>query len=156
MEKKHFRHWEHFEVFYLHLGNAMNQIYHLWDILFKLKGIKGKARSNLENLLIKRKKKYLCRKIAKIDKEIIVLRNNITHYARGIHYPLPDGRYTVPLVTKSKHSWEMQSRCKMFRETSAKCTDDLENFEKTINNLHKALIEELDVFIDYSAIKVKY
>ncbi len=47
--EKHFRHWEHFEVFYIHLGNAMYQVYHLWKLLFLFKNIAGKVRILLKN-----------------------------------------------------------------------------------------------------------
>ena len=34
-----FKHWEAFETGYIHLGSAFYQMYHLWGLIFLLKGI---------------------------------------------------------------------------------------------------------------------
>lgn len=161
--KRHFKHWEHFEVFYLHLGITMNQIYHLWGLVFLLKGrltrniegeIKG-AKRVLEELLVNRRKKYLWGRIDKIYKEIIILRNSITHFARVPSTSLPDGSYTIPRrVVKDIISWD--KRVKSGIKTTSKARKDLNNIEQLFNELHRVMLGELDNCLARKRIKINY
>lgn len=154
--KKHFRHWEHFEVFYMHLGSAMYQVYHLWKLLFLLKRNNGGPKKLLEDFLISKREKHLFNEIEAIDNEIIILRDNITHYSRVIHLPLADGGYAIPLKNKRNASWKKQARAKLFYETRMKCQNDLGNFEEIINKLHQILMDEMDAYFVSNRIKINY
>ena len=80
----YFRHFEHFESCYLHLGIVFDQMYHLWGILFYLQGRgRNKIRGKLETYLTGKRKKYMWIKFKKLNSDSIELRNNITHFARG-------------------------------------------------------------------------
>jgi len=162
--KRHFRHWEHFEALYLHLGICMYQIYHLWGLIFLLQGklnrnnagiIKG-AEGKLRDLLKRKRKTYLCLDIDKINKEIKIIRDNITHFARIAHRILPNGDYAIPhRIVKNVH-WDKQLKTKEYQETTIKAKTDLNNIEKIFNKLHQIMLVEFDNYLNINGIRVKY
>jgi len=155
---KHFCHWESFELFYSHLGNVMNQVYHLWELFFSLSGLSaGKTtRKKLESFINLKRKKYLLNAIARIDKNIVILRNNIVHYARGVHLPLSDGAYSIPLITRVAIPWERHAKYRQFYETRKKCQNDLRLLERTINQLHEVLINEISAYLITQKIRIRH
>lgn len=147
-KKRHFRHWEHFEVFYLHLGICIYQVYHLWALIFLLEGrlkrdAKGEihgAKKALKELLMKNRKKYLSVLIDKMDNKIKILRDNITHFARGAHRILPNGDYAIPYKIKENVHWDGQLKTYNYIETTMKAKTDLDNLESLFDRLHKVMI----------------
>jgi hypothetical protein len=152
----YFRHFEHFESCYMHVGIIFDQMYHLWGILFYLQG-KGKIniRGKLETYLTGRRKKYMWIRFKKLNSNSIELRNNITHFARGANI-ISNGKCYVPEITKKNINWETQWKFKNWIETSIKANTDLVNCEITLNELHLLLISEFEDYLNNSGIDIRY
>lgn len=158
---RHFQHWECFESIYSHLVMAQYQVYHLWRLIFSLQGAsvsngQGGVKGALERLLIRKRKKYLLKKNEKTYKEIVILRNNITHFSRGISRILNGGEYAIPRRVKKNIHWNKHLRYKSWVKTNIKAKNDLSMVEKLCNELHVLLIEEFERYISNTGIRIKY
>ncbi len=161
-KRKYFEHWEAFEVCYFHLGSVFYQMYHLWGLIFLLKGEvtrnkKGRfephIRPKLKNYLDNKEQSSLCKGIDQLEERITDLRDNIVHYSRQaseIHF----GEFYIPMKTRKGKTWTTQHETDEWLETSRKIREDLEEIEKLINAIHSLLIEELSNFLKKSHIKV--
>jgi hypothetical protein len=163
-EQRHFSHWEHFEIFYMHLGIVMYQLYHVWSSFFLIKGILRRSgdgtlrggKGALKSLLVLKRKKYLTDRIEKLDKEMTVLRDNITHYARGAFYHIRNG-FAVPWKISKNMAWDKCfSKSRLYRETTVKIENDLLLAETLLNKLYKILIEEVNDFLILKGIRINY
>jgi hypothetical protein len=155
-KQSYFKHFEHFETCYMHLGIIFDQMYHLWGILFDLQGIgRDYTRRNLEIFLTTKHKKYLWVKFKKLNNNSIVLRNNITHFARGAS-KISNGKCFVPELTKRNINWEKEWKFKNWRNTTIKAEQDLINCETTLNELHSMLISGISDYLNSLSIGIKY
>ena len=158
--RKYFEHWEAFEVCYIHLGSALNQMYHVWGLLFLLKGeierdrngkLRG-AKGKLKNYLSANGHSSVCQNIDQLDEEIKKLRDNIIHYSRGaseLHF----GEYYIPLEI-TQETWQNQHQSEEWQETSRKVRSDIEATERLINKIHTFLIKELGDLLKSEKIKM--
>jgi hypothetical protein len=154
--ESYFRHFEHFESCYMHLGTVFYQNYHLWDILFEVKGVStGRSKSDLKNYLITKRKKYLWEKLEKLSSSSVDLRNNITHFARGASI-IADGRCFVPVLNRKDVHWENQWKFRDWIDTKIKAEQDLTAVERFLDQLHACLIDELENYLKNANIKVRY
>lgn len=155
-KQRHFKHWEAFENIYFHLGIVMNQLYQLWGLLFVLKGIcKRKkdgepdgVRKALKAFLVVEKKKSLACLLEKVENEITIIRNNITHYVRGFsRYLSSTKEYVIPNSIRKREMWEKSLRKTAFRVTTAKTNSDLVRMQCMVNQFHEILIPELEKYL---------
>jgi hypothetical protein len=163
-----FKHWETFESVYLHLGICFNEVYHLWDLLFLLRGEMkrtpngeirqmggGPTRSSLMDTEFKNARK-LGALIAfrSLKNELSARRNNITHYARGSTLVIENRPY-VPMRVRSNIPWQRELRTKKWWETSLKAAQDLKRTEDVINATHSVLIAGLDLHFSNKGIAIQ-
>jgi hypothetical protein len=154
--QSYFKHFENFETCYMHLGIVFDLLYHLWDIMFDLRGIgRNNARRNLERFLTNKHKKYLWVEFKKLNNNSIVLRNNITHFAR-VASIISNGECFVPEITKKNINWEKQWNFRNWKNTTIKTDQDLNNCETTLNELHSVLITEFSDYLNSLGIVIKY
>ncbi|MDI6903002.1 MAG: hypothetical protein QMC77_04625 [Methanocellales archaeon] len=168
-KERYFRHWEAFELCYLHLGIVFNEIYHLWGLVFLMEKrgnvkraengrIYGSEKELGEYLnQIGQKGESLHKQIEKLREDVIILRNNITHFARGLHKLVPRGSgYAIPLKIIKNMLWVNKSKTTEWRLTDFKIKQDIENVETLLNNLHELLIQEFDYFRNQQKIGIRY
>lgn len=150
-KKKHFHHWEAFESCYMHLGNAMNQIYHLWGLVFLLQRTQGVIvtkdkkmrgiRKALRKYLRGKRKGYLVKDLERLENSMSRIYNNIKHFSRmgSLRY---DGKFLIPVRIRRNILWGEQLKVKHYKETSAKARQDLETLQILANQLHDFLIND--------------
>lgn len=162
-----FRHWESFEVAYLHLGISLNQIYHLWNLLFLLRGQlqrskdgsihKTKKGFSPEYLRIQEfrdaRKLRVWNSFKLLHQEVAGRRNNITHYSRSASKPL-SGKIYVPLKVRPNIPWSAEAKNEQYWETTARAAIDLEKTERAINSAQTLFIERLDSYITRAGIRI--
>lgn len=159
-QKSYFEYWDSFEDCYFHLGSAFYQTYHLWGLIFLLKGEmkrnkKGRifgAKSKLKKYLEKRGKIAFSSRIDDLDEGIKNLRDNIVHYARTASRPIL-GIPCIPREIKQE-TWKKQHESGEWMDTLIKVQSDLKKTENLINNIHIFLIEEFRNYLMKSKIKI--
>lgn len=109
----------------------------------------------LKELLIKYRKKYLSVLIDKMDNKIKILRDNITHFARGAHRILPNGDYAIPYRIKENAHWVEQLKTNNYIETTIKAKIDLENLESLFDGLHNMMIGKFQNYMHRNRIVVR-
>jgi hypothetical protein len=163
-----FKHWETFESVYLHLGICFNEVYHLWDLLFLLRGEMkripngeirqmrgGPTRSSLMDTEFKNARKLGALVAFKsLKNEISARRNNMTHYARGSTLVIENRPY-VPMRVQSNIPWRRELRTKKWWETSLKAAQDLKRTEDVIDATHSVLIAGLDLHFSNKGIAIQ-
>ncbi|MBI1977616.1 MAG: hypothetical protein HYS55_02575 [Candidatus Omnitrophica bacterium] len=141
-QEVYFKHWEHFECFYLRLGGCFYQVFHLWDRLSKLFHIKR------EQFLKSGKLQTKWKKFSDFHHRFSVMRDNLTHYSRGASQQLKDG-FLIPRTVKegnvSKNKmelWSTQLRRKVWQRTDAKMYNDLVKCLEMFNYIHGIYIQQ--------------
>jgi len=161
-----FKHWEAFESVYLHLGIAFYEVYHLWDLLFLLRGQLGRARdgsikkipNGLNSWQLREREFRDHRKLMTwhafqhLNNEITARRNNITHYSRGAFRIIADQIY-VPQRIRPNAPWHLEIAAKNYWETRAKAAMDLEKTERAINSTHGLLTKEYEDYFSTQSIR---
>jgi hypothetical protein len=162
-----FAHWESFESLYLHLGISLNETYHLWDLLFLLRGLldrdpNGKLRrirGGEEPSVLREKEFKSAKKLTSWRRSQNLLdyisnrRNNITHYARGV-WKAVGSRIAVPLRARPNTPWSVESKTKQWWLTNLRTKLDLEQVEDLINESHGVLIVSFERFLKEKRITV--
>ncbi len=137
-----FRHWEHFECFYFHLGACFFQIFHLWEILPRSINLK------LEEYL---KQEHLTKRWGKFKnfhKRTSILRNNIMHYSRGAHKQMEGFCYIPRMVKKGDvkeekmELWSRQLKRKMWERTDSRMKSDFKRSLQVLNQIHGIFVVE--------------
>jgi len=160
-----FKHWEAFESIYLHLGIAFYEVYHLWDLLFLLRGQLGRARDGSikknpngfnpwelrERVFRDNRKLMIWRAFQHLNNEVTARRNNITHYSRGA-FRIITGLIYVPQRIRPNAPWHLEVRTRNYWETRAKAAMDLEKTERAINSTHGLLIKEYEDYFSAQSI----
>jgi hypothetical protein len=119
---KWFRRYEAFDCVYVHLGSCLNQVHHLWNLLFLLRGqlrrrnrqiVEIPGRSTKKELtkheFKKARKLGLLRYLNSVRRRVKARRDNIVHYAREASVGTL-GTIRVPLQVRPNVTWSMQLR----------------------------------------------
>lgn len=146
--------WEAFENFYMHIGNARNEMHHilvcLWEIKPNLPKTKeGKA--DLTKYLANNGRNDLINKIKNFNDDVIKIRNNIVHYARGANILL-NGKFYLPLPIEKDPLWSKQLSTDEIQEATLKMQKDLETVESIINEAQQLFGIELENYINSKGI----
>lgn len=161
---KKFKHWEAFETSYLHLGSVFYQMYHVWGIVFILRGearkvtnkrgrerVEPSVQKTLAQLLEAKGQKAINDGKAKIDLNITALRDSIVHFSRSAS-SYQNGEFLIPRQNKQV-VWSKQDIKEVY-EASGKLQNDIAETEKIINNIHVYLIQQYEDFLTTNKIAV--
>jgi len=159
-----FKHFKTFENLYSHMSNAINQVCHLWALLYDMKGLQrrnrkgmfvgSQTRKNLKRTLNSHSR-HLAIRLKEIENQIDCYRNNYVHFAHGICIVTESG-FHVPKVPPRNPLWSNMTQTKDWNDTVIRSEKDLSNLETLINDLHEKLIYELKAFFTSKSILVKY
>jgi hypothetical protein len=159
---KIFQHWETFEIAYFHLGSVFYQVYHLWDLLFLLKGevtrhnhrFRPSITEKLKNYLELKGQNALFEEVDKTTEDIRDIRDSIVHFSRTASLYL-NGEFLIPFNLKQT-IWSEQAKEGKWLETYRKTKSDLRKTEKVINTMHDYLIIEYEDFLKSKQIQINY
>jgi len=159
---KFFQHWETFEIGYFHLGSVFYQVYHLWGLLFLLKGevtrtnqgFKPRIKEKLRDYIRTKGQITLLTEFDDIIKGIKDIRDSVVHFSRVASLYI-DGEYLIPFNLKQT-IWAEQVKEGGWLETCRKTKSDLRRTEEVVNTIHDYLIAEVDNFLKGKQIKINY
>lgn len=159
-KERHFRHWESFEVAYMHLGNIEYNIGNIWDILKKLdRPLKRLFRNqDIRSYLTSMGKTITLNQFNRLygDKgRIKVYRDNFVHLSRNKNLLLPDGEYNVPENLKKNLTWLDQSQFDKTVPTDVKLGEDLREAEILFNRIQGVFYSILKSYVRSNNIKIK-
>lgn len=146
--------WEAFENFYMHIGNARNEVYHIYKCVGKIMPI---LPNRLKEYLQKSNEKDLGARIKNFEKEVTTIRNNIVHFARGANI-LWDEKFYLPLPIEKDLLWSNQltTSSNEIQETTLKMKNDLATVESIINETQQLFGVELEKYIKNKKITFEY
>lgn len=161
---RRFKHWEAFETSYIHLGSVFYQLYHVWGLVFLLRGevqrlrnrrnreyFNPSAQRKLEVLLTTAGQTAITARKAKIDLNITALRDSIIHFSRSASSYI-NGEFLIPAQNRQV-VWSRQVTPEVY-ETSGKLQNDIVETEKIINDIHAYLIQQFEDFLTTNKIAV--
>jgi hypothetical protein len=164
-KEKSFKHWEAFETSYMHLGSVFYQMYHVWGLVFLVRGEVGRvkdyrgilrfkpnAKQTLENLLNSKGQQTIIARKNKVDLDITALRDSIIHFSRSASAYL-DGEFLIPMQNQQV-VWSRQTSDE-FYETSKKLDNDIKETEEILNDTHVYLVQQYEDFLTTNKIAVK-
>jgi len=168
--EKHFRHWEAFESCYQHMGNVVNSVHLFWEKIFIIEGKltqrqknqnlnKNKIKPLWKNLLRDERKLYLYRKMMNMFErkgQILVIRNNIVHYARVFAVYLGNQGYGLPYRLSRNIRWSQKKIYKTGILAHKKAEKHLTELEILLNDLQKIAIKKFDNYLINEGVSVKY
>ena len=139
-KERHFRHWESFEVAYIHLGNIEYNIGNIWDILKKLDmPLKRSLRDqDVRSYLNRLRKTITLNQFNRLYGKkgcIKVYRDNFVHISRNSNLMLPNGEYTVPENLDKNLTWLDQTHFDRTVPTDVKLEEDLKEAEILFNRI---------------------
>lgn len=145
--QKHFLFWESFSNFYQHLGNMRNLLYGIWEEVEEITGKK----ENLKAYLTSTKHQNLCNQLETIEKEIIIIRNNLVQYMCTFNISVSDG-YLIPLPIEEKPEPFIEP--KQAIDAMTKMNSDLAHCEELLNAIEPLVSQLLRTFFSKKAILV--
>ena len=151
-KENYFRHWEHFEVAYMHLGSTFYVLESLWNTVLKLRRYPANLR-HLEGYLNSKGKNALFKKLDDVMTSVKVRRDLPVHYGR-IFARRYKGKFYVPLKVKKDMMWSQGTETQEWRESDKQLRNDIARTEKMINDLHQVLISEYEDFIKEKNIQI--
>lgn len=151
--EKHFRHWEHFEVGYVHLGSVFYMLESLWRIVLKLNKYPSDFR-HIDAYLKLKGKDGLISRIEEVKTSLTIRRDQAVHYGRMFAWSDTD-RFYVPLKVHRDMKWSNGNKITGWIPTDTILGDDILETEKLINALHGILIGEYEDFIIKKGIEIK-
>lgn len=151
-KKRYFRHWEHFEVGYLHLGSAFYLLKELWNIIIKLKGVSQHKFG--ENFLCSKGKNELAQRLKEAQENVKTIRDLIVHRGRAFTSFRHKNKFYIPLEVNIDMMWSQSLKVTEWIETTQKLNEDIIETEKVINDLHTFLISEYEDFIKSRNIQI--
>jgi hypothetical protein len=151
-KERFFRHWEHYEVGYMHLGSVFYMLESLWKIVLKLKGY-PKGFREVEAYLGSKGKNKLIKRLDEVKNVVKIRRDQAVHYGRMFARP-HKGRFYVPLKVHKDMKWSEVNKTTKWIETVVKLREDIIETEKLVNALHEILISEYEDFIISKKIRI--
>ena len=101
--EKYFRHWEHFEVGYFHLGSVFYLLEVLWNVVIKLKAVSRHKFG--KSFLISRNENSLAQKLVKTQENVKTIRNLMVHRGRAFTSFSHKGKFYIPLTVNMNMLW---------------------------------------------------
>lgn len=156
LELKYFRHWEHYEVGYMHLGSALYMMESLWNLVLKLRGHqRGHGRfGKLKDYLNSKRQNLLLSRLD--DIELIEIRRDLPVHRGRVFTLHHKGKFYVPLKVDRNMMWSQSTRNVDWVEAAVQLDEDISKTEKVINDLHTHLINEYRGFISSEGIQIEY
>lgn len=152
--ERYFRHWEHFDTAYIHLGSVFYVVYCLWNIVLKMKGVTdGGYEGKLVAFLKAKGKAKLLQSFQDLEDQIKTRRDILIHQARPYAFP-HKGKFYVPINLEINTTWSEQARITGLRETVQMLREDLIETEKTLDQMHDLLIHEFEDLLEEKGIAV--
>ena len=153
-KERYFRHWEHFEVGYIHLGSIFYMLESLWKIVLKLKRYPEKFRE-IEAYLGLKGKNELMKALDEFTTFVRIRRDQAVHYGRMFAWLYKD-KFHVPLEVHRDMKWSESMKTVKWVRTNIKLSEDIIETEKLTNDLHTFLISEYRDFINEEKIQIDY
>ena len=153
-KERYFRHWEHFEVGYLHLGSVFYLLEVLWNIVIKLRSISQYKFG--ERFLRSKGKSGLAHRLKEAKENVRTMRDLIVHRGRAFTSFRHKGKFYIPLRVSMDMLWSQSIEVTEWLETTQKLAEDIIETEKLINDIHTFLISEYGNFIKSKNIKIDY
>lgn len=153
-KERYFRHWEHYEAGYTHLGSVFYMLKGLWKAVLKLRKYPGNLRE-LKQYLISKEKSELVKKLDEVETAVRIRRDQAVHYGRVFAWLYKDQFY-VPLDVHRDMKWSESMKTVEWIRTNARLSEDMIETEKLINGLHTFLISEYRDFINEEKIQIDY
>ena len=151
--RRHFLFWEAFENFYQHLGNARNEMYGLWNVVWELDRSLPKR---FQDFLSSKNQGSLSQRICAWEQKAIALRDNIVHLYR-VCAPWGNGTYWIPLPIGQKVPWsETLGQRPPVKEATRKMAIDLCELESLLNEAQHFIGDELDKMFKVKGVEVCY
>jgi len=158
-KKRHFLHWEAFEIGYVRLGNISYYITSIW----------GKMRKLDTSIIEKKILEYLDRhgrssvaeKLRDIygdserDGPIRIYRNNFVHFSRNLRLKFSDGYYYVPVYLGRRLTWLDQLEYDRFARCDIKLEKDIEKVEIMFNEIEGFFYDSLEKYICNNGITIR-
>ena len=151
-KERYFRHWEHYEVGYTHLGSVFYMLNALWKTVLKLKKYPGNLRE-LKKYLISQEKGGLVKKLDEVEAAVKIRRDQAVHYGRMFAWFYKD-KFYVPLEVHRDMMWSESMKTVKWVRTNIKLSEDIIETEILINELHNFLITEYRDFINEEKIQI--
>jgi hypothetical protein len=152
--ERYFRHWEHFEAGYLHLGSIFYLLEALWNVVIKLQGVPQHKFG--EDFLLSRKENKLAMRLMETQDNVKTVRDLMVHRGRAFTSLYHKDKFYIPLRVSVDMVWSQSFKVKENIETVQSLDDDILATEKLLNDLHTLLIDEYGSFIKSKNIKIDY
>lgn len=149
---RYFRHWEHYEVGYVHLGSVFYMLESLWNIVLKLKGYPESLRE-LKAYLKSKGRNELVKGLDEVKTALKIRRDQAVHYGR-MFARSHEGKFYVPLKVYRDMKWSESNETTEWIGTVVKLREDIIETEKLIDALHEALINEYEGFVTQKNIQI--
>ena len=153
-KEKYFRHWEHYEAGYTHLGSVFYMLESLWKIVLKLKRYPERFRE-LRQYLILKEENELVKRLDELEIGVKIRRDQAVHYGRMFAWLYKD-KFHVPLKVYRDMKWSESMKTTEWVRTNIRLSEDIIETEKLINDFHTFLIREYKDFIDEKNIQINY
>jgi hypothetical protein len=153
VDQRFFRHWEYFEVGYIHLGSVFYYLFCLWSKVMKLRRYPGKYHAIDRYLKEIKKDSNLVKRFLEVNTIVKNRRDQAIHYGRTFTYPY-EGRYYIPLNAERDMKWSEASKTTRWLDSIVALREDLCKTEKLLNDLHEILRAEYQVFINDKRITI--
>lgn len=151
-KERYFKHWEHYEVGYMHLGSAFYMLESLWKTILKLKGYPKKLRE-LKQYLISKEQNEFVKRLDEVKTSVKIRRDQAVHYGR-MFTRSHKGRFYVPLEVHRDMKWSERIETAEWIKTDVKLREDIIETEKLIDALHDFLISEYEGFVIQKDIQI--
>lgn len=153
--ERYFRHWEHFEAGYMHLGSVFYLLAQLWNIVIRLEGI-PKQEEFGEKFLLSRKENELAKRLTETEENVKTIRDLMVHRGRAFTTFFHKNKFYIPLKVVMNMVWSQSLKVNEMTETTERLREDIVATEKLLNELHICLICEYENFIKAKNIRIDY
>jgi hypothetical protein len=154
LKDKYFRHWEHFEAGYLHLGSIFYMLDELWNIVLKLTRA-GNKKLNVA-FLVSEGKQELADSLKNTEETVKTLRDLVVHRGRAFTSFTHKGKFYIPIKVSREMNWSTSIKCNENIETTQKLQEDIDATERLLNDLHDFLISEYENFLKTKNVQIDY
>jgi hypothetical protein len=160
-KKRHFLHWESFEVAYIHLGNIEYNMDNIWNLLKKLDRPLGRLfeKQDIRSYLTNNRKTITLNQFNRLYHKdtgcITVYRDNFVHFSINKNLLMPDGYYYVPENLKKNLTWLNHPQFDRLVPTDVKLGGDLIEAEILFNRIEGVFYNILKNYVRNYHIKIR-
>jgi len=149
----YFKHWEFFDVGYMHLGSVLYYYRCLWNEVMKIRDYPNKYREIEQYLKGIKKDPDLLKRFFEVKTSVKNRRDQAVHYGRIFAFQFK-GKYYIPCNAKRDMKWSEASKTTEWLDSVAALKEDIRRTEESLNDLHEILIAEYQEFISSNGITI--